>query len=54
MAQTVKRLPTMRDTWVQSLVWDDLLEKGMATHPSILPPQKKGGLKEMKTLNTLK
>ena len=36
MAQTVKRLPTMRETWVQSLGQKDLLEKEMATHPSIL------------------
>ena len=36
MAQTVKRLPTMRDTWVQSLGWEDLLEKGTAAHSSIL------------------
>ena len=33
----------MQETQVQSLVWEDLLEKGMATHSSILaPPQKKG------------
>ena len=36
MAQTVKRLPTMRDTRVQSLGRKDLLEKEMATHSSIL------------------
>ena len=30
VAQTVKHLPTMRQTWVQSLGWDDLLEKEMA------------------------
>ena len=36
MAQMVKRLPTMRETWVQSLGWEDLLEKEMATHSSIL------------------
>ena len=36
MAQTVKRLPTMRETWVQSLSREDLLEKEMATHSSIL------------------
>ena len=28
----VKNLPEMRETWVQSLGWDDPLEKGMATH----------------------
>ena len=32
----VKRLPAMRETWVQSLGWEDLLEKEMATHSSIL------------------
>ena len=36
VAQTVKRLPTIRETWVQSLGWGDLLEKEMATHSSIL------------------
>ena len=32
----VKNLPAMQETWVQSLGWDDPLEKGMATHSSIL------------------
>ena len=36
VAQTVKRLPTMRETQVQSLRSEDLLEKEMATHSSIL------------------
>ena len=36
MAQTVKNPPAMQETWVQSLGGDDLLEKGMATHSSIL------------------
>ena len=36
MAQTVKHLPIMRETRVQSLGWEDLLEKEMATHSSIL------------------
>ena len=36
MAQTVKRLPTMWETRVQSLGREDLLEKEMATHSSIL------------------
>ena len=36
MAQTVKNLPVMWETWVQSLGWEDPLEKGMATHSSIL------------------
>ena len=36
VAQMVKRLPTMQETWVQSLGWEDLLEKEMSTHSSIL------------------
>ena len=36
MAQTVKNLPEMPETWVQSLGQEDPLEKGMATHSSIL------------------
>ena len=36
MAQMVKRLPAMWETQVQSLGWEDLLEKEMATHSSIL------------------
>ena len=36
VAQTVKCLPTMQESWVQSLGQEDLLEKEMATHSSIL------------------
>ena len=36
VAQTVKCLPTMQETWVQSLGWEDLLQKEMATHSSII------------------
>ena len=36
VAQTAKRLPIMRETWVQSLGLEDPLEKEMATHSSIL------------------
>ena len=36
MAQTVKNLPAMQDTWVTSLDWKDPLEEVMATHASIL------------------
>ena len=36
MTQTVKNLPTMRETWVQFLGWEDPLEEGMATHSRIL------------------
>ena len=33
----VKNLPAMQETWVLSLIREDLLEKGMAIHSSILP-----------------
>ena len=36
MAQMVKNLPAMQETWVQSLSQEDTLEKGKATHSSIL------------------
>ena len=36
MTQAVKNLPAMQESWVRSLGWEDLLEKGMATHSSIL------------------
>ena len=36
MAQLVKNPPAMQETWVRSLGWEDPLEKGMTTHPSIL------------------
>ena len=35
-AQLVKNPPAMRETWIQSLGWEDLLEKEKATHSSIL------------------
>ena len=52
MAQTVKHLPTMRETRVQSLGQEDLLEKEMATHSNILAweipwMEKPGGLQSM-------
>ena len=52
VAQTVKCLPTMRETWVQSLGQEDLLEKEMATHSSILVwkipwTEEPGGLQSM-------
>ena len=52
MAQMVKHLPTMRETRVQSLGWEDLLEKEMATHSSILAwkipwMEQPGGLQSM-------
>ena len=36
VAQLVKNLPAVRETWAQSLGWEDPLEKGIATHSSIL------------------
>ena len=36
MAQTIKNLPAMQETWAHSLGEEDNLEKGMATHSSIL------------------
>ena len=36
VAQTVKNLPAMQETWVQSLGREDALEEGLATHSSIL------------------
>ena len=36
VAQTVKNLPAMQETQVWSMGWEDPLEKGMATHSSIL------------------
>ena len=48
----VKNSPATRQTWVQSLGWEDLLEKGMATHSNILAyriPQTEepGGIQSM-------
>ena len=36
VAQLVKNLPAMLETWVQSLGWEETLEEGIATHSSIL------------------
>ena len=41
-AQLVKNPPAMWETWVQSLRWEDLLEKGKATHSSILAGESDG------------
>ena len=38
VAQTVKDLPALRETWVQSLGRDDALEKGTFTHSGVLGP----------------
>ena len=35
VSQTVKDLPAIWETWVQSLGWEDPLEEGMATHSSV-------------------
>ena len=52
VAQMVKRLPTMRETQVQSLGWEALLEKEMAPHSSTLAwkiswTEEPGGLQSM-------
>ena len=52
MAQTVKRLPAMRETRLRYLGWEDPLEKEMATHSSILAwripwTEEPGGLQSM-------
>ena len=36
IAQIVKNVPAMQETWVQSLDWEDSLEKVMATHSNII------------------
>ena len=36
VAQSIKNLPAMRETWVRPLGWEDPLEEGMATHSSIV------------------
>ena len=48
----IKDLPAMQETWVQSLGWEDLLEKGVAIHSSILAwripwREQPGGLQSM-------
>jgi len=52
VAQTVKSLPAMQDTWVRSLGWEEPLEKGTATHSGILAwripwTEELGGLQSM-------
>ena len=42
VTQTVKRLPTMRETQFQSLGWEDVLEKEMATHSCLENPMDGG------------
>ena len=55
----LKNLPAMPETWVQSLVWEDPLEKGMAIHSSILAweilrTEEPGGLHDLATKKTTK
>ena len=55
VVERLKRLSTMRETWVQSLGWEDPLEKEMATHSSILAwripwTEEPGGLQSMGSL----
>ena len=52
VAQMVKNPPAMQETWVQSLDWEDFLEKRMSTHSSILAwripwTEEPGGLQSM-------
>ena len=52
MAQTVKNLSAMQETWVRFLGWEDFLEKAMANHSSILAweipwTEEPGGLRSM-------
>ena len=52
LAQMVKNLPVMQETWIQYLAQEDPLEKGMATHSSILSwsipwTEEPGGLQSM-------
>ena len=54
VAQVVQNLPVVQETWVLSLSWDDLLEKGTATQSSILAwripwTEKLGGLKSIRS-----
>ena len=51
VAQTVKNLPAVRETWVRSLGWEDSLEKGTATHSSILAWRKESDTTELLTLS---
>ena len=56
MAQTVKKLPAMRETWVQSLGWEDALEEALQSIPVFLPgespwTEEPGGLQSMGCLS---
>ena len=47
MAQMVKRLSTMRETWVRSLGWEEPLEKEMAIHSSTIAWTKSHGQRSL-------
>ena len=54
VAQMIKNLPPMQETWVRSLAWENPLEKGVATHSSILAQripriEEPGGLSQSRT-----
>ena len=53
VAQMVKNLPAVWETWVQSLGWEDPLEKGKATHSSILAWRNTWGRTELDTTERL-
>ena len=53
VTQLVKNLPAMWETWVRSLCWEDPLEKGKATHSSILAWRIPWGCKELDTIEQL-
>ena len=48
VAQVIKNVPAIQETWARSLGWEDLLEEGLATHSSILawriPVSREGSL----------
>ena len=52
MAQTVKNQPAVRETWVQSLDWEDLLKKGKGTHSNSHELYNPRGCKELDTTVT--
>ena len=54
VAKLVKNMPVMRETWVRSLGWEDVLEECMATHSSVLSwrvpwTEEPGGLQSMES-----
>ena len=53
IAQLVKNLPGMWETWVQPLGWEDPLEKGKATHSSVLAWRIPWGRKVLDTIERL-